>query len=125
MQQPGTITLETIGGGALSELFNVEIGRVLANIADPNTDESATRSISITVAFRPGPERDNAKVSISCQSKLAGIQSVKSQVLIGRRDGKLIAVEHDPKQQGLFDQAPRPVLAPVSEFRQAAAGGDQ
>ena len=104
------VTLDTLGGGALAELFEAELARVLANIADPNTNESTRRSISISVSFKPNRDRDIADVELTCSSKLAGIATVSTQLFMGRHQGKLIAVEHNPKQSTLFDQ-PRPQLA--------------
>jgi hypothetical protein len=98
------VTLDTIGGGALSELFGAELDRILANIADPNTDPTAKRQVTITVAFKPNRDRDLANVELKCASKLAGIMTVSAQV------------ENDPKQSKLFDNE-RP-LAAVGAFGQ-------
>lgn len=114
MNQQG-VTLDTIGGGALSELFATELARVLTNIADPNTDEKTKRSISITVTFKPNRDRDVAEVDLTCSSKLAGIVKVSTQLFMGRQQGKLIAVESDPRQSNLFDPARAP-LAAVASF---------
>jgi hypothetical protein len=108
------VTLDTIGGGALSELFGAELDRILANIADPNTDPTAKRQVTITVAFKPNRDRDVANVELKCASKLAGITTVSAQLFIGKHKGKLIAVENDPKQSKLFDNE-RP-LAAVGAF---------
>jgi hypothetical protein len=97
------VRLETIGGGALSELFTVELARILANIADPNTDTSK-RAITLTVTFAPNRDRDAADVSLTCVSKLAGVMNVETKVFMGKQHGKWIAVEHDPRQSNLFDQ---------------------
>lgn len=113
MQQQ--VTLDTIGGGALSELFGEELGRILANIADPNTEAAAKRVITIALKFKPNRDRDVADVEIACSSKLAGIMTVSSRVFMGKHQGKLIAVEHDPRQSTLFD-AERPALAAVANF---------
>jgi len=110
------VTLDTIGGGALRELFAAELARVLANIADPNTDTGAKRSITIAVSFKPNRDRDVADVELRCQSKLAGIASVSTQVFVGRAGGKLVAVENDPRQAALFD-VDKPQLAAVATFR--------
>lgn len=116
------VTLENIGQGALAELFAVELGKVLANIADPNTDDKTKRTITMTVTFVPNGARDVADVSIACASKLAGIQRVKTQLFMGRIKGKLTAVESNPQQSHLFDED-KPQLAPVAtgEF---GKGGD-
>lgn len=109
------VTLDTIGGGALTELFQAELNRVLQNIADPNTDTGTKRVITVTVKFKPNRDRDVADVEIACGSKLAGIMTVSTQVFMGKHQGKLIAVENDPRQTSLFD-AERPALAAVSAF---------
>lgn len=111
------VTLDTIGGGALPELFGAELARILANIADPNTDPTAKRAVTITVSFKPKADRDIADVELTCASKLAGITTVSTRLFMGRHQGKLIAVENDPRQSNLFDPA-RP--AAVATFGKAA-----
>jgi hypothetical protein len=113
------VTLDTIAGGALSELFEAELSRILANIADPNTDTKAKRVITIQVAFKPNRDRDIADVELKCHSKLAGIMTVNSVLYMGRREGKLIAVESDPRQSRLFDDE-RSALARVASFPKGA-----
>lgn len=110
-----TVTLDTIGGGALSELFTEELARVLANIADPNMDVGSKRTITITVTFKPNRDRDVADVALACRSKLAGLVTVDTQLFMGRKDGKLVAVESDPRQSNLFDRE-RP--SAVTAFQQ-------
>ncbi len=110
-----SVTLDTIGGGVVLELFGEELARVLANIADPNTDTKTKREIHIKVSFQPKKDREVADVDIKCSSKLAGIVTVSTQLFMGKQHGKLIAVENDPRQTGLFD-AERPQLAAVSTF---------
>lgn len=112
------VTLDTIGGGALAELFGAELSRILANIADPNTDAKAGRAITISVKFKPSASRDSAEVDLVCSSKLAGITTVQTQLFMGKHQGKLIAIENDPRQSGLFDEA-RPPLAAVADFKKA------
>ena len=102
-----SVSLDTIGGGALAELFTTELTRVLANIADPNTNEKTKRTITITASFKPNAARDVADVELTCSAKLAPIATVNTQVFMGRKDGKLVAVESDLKQSNLFDP-PKP-----------------
>ena len=104
------VTLETLAGGALPELFAEELARVLANLTDPNMSTAASRAITITVTFRPNRDRDAADVSVSCSSKLAGTLGVDTKVFLGKQHGKWIPVEHDPRQSDLFDaDGPRAV----------------
>lgn len=105
------VTLDNLGGGALAELFQTELARVLANITDPNTDEKTKRTIVITVALKP-KDRGVADVELTCSAKLAPIAKVSTQVFMGRHQGKLMAVENDPRQSSLFDQPkPAPIAA--------------
>ncbi len=112
-----SVTLETIGGGALAELFAAELARVLENIADPNTDPKTKRQITLAVVFKPGRDRDVADVEMKCGSKLAGIMTVNTQLFMGRQHGKLVAVENDPRQSSLFDQEPAGPRAAVAPFK--------
>jgi hypothetical protein len=112
------VSLETIAGGALKELFQAELTRVLENITDINTDPQQKRSITVNVEFKPGAKRETADVKVKCVSKLAGLMTVNTQVFMGKQNGKLVAVENDPRQGGLFDpDQPRP-LAAVAPFTQ-------
>lgn len=104
------VTLNTIGGGVLTELFDAELARILSNITDPNTDTTSKRVMTIQVKFKPNRDRDIADVELTCSAKLAGIQTVSTQLFMGRHKGKLIAVENDPRQSNLFDKE-RPIAA--------------
>lgn len=118
------VTLDTIGGGALVELFENELGRVLENIQDPNTDAKARRTITVKVAFAPNENRDVTDVNLTCSSKLAGIKTVVTRLFVGKVKGQLVAIENDPRQGALFDQ-PRPAPAPVAvgEFQSRSNEG--
>jgi hypothetical protein len=118
------VTLDTIGQGALVELFDAELARVLENIQDPNTDAKTKRTISVKVTFAPNENRDVTDVNLTCGSKLAGIKTVSTRLFVGKVKGQLVAVEHDPRQGALFD-APRPAPAPVAvgEFPQRSNEG--
>jgi hypothetical protein len=112
-----TVSLATIGGGALGELFDAELGRILSNISDPNTSATQKRAMTITLNFKPGRERDVAEVSLKCESKLAGIQTVQTQLFLGKMGGKYVAVENDPRQSKLFDEDRAPLAAvPRGDF---------
>lgn len=105
------VTLETVGGGAALELFERELRDVLKNIQDPNTDAEATRSIALTVSFSPHEDRESAGIAVAAKTKLAPARPHVSHVYIGQKDGRLLAVEHDPRQSDLFrdDGSVRPI----------------
>jgi len=110
------IALETLAKGSLGELFAAEVAKVIANIADINTDPKQSRKITIDLVFKPGADRGSADVKINCNSKLAGLMTVNTQLFMGLHNGKLVAVENDLRQGNFFDsQQPKP-LAAVSAF---------
>lgn len=119
------VTLDTIGSGALVELFDAELARVLENITDPNTEAKTRRTITVKVSFAPNENRDLADVNLTCSSKLAGIKTVGTRLYVGKTRGKLVAVENDPRQTALFDQ-PQPARpSAVANFsQQPTAGGE-
>lgn len=99
-----TMTLSNLCGGAIEELFQRELERVLENIRDPNTKAQKARGISIGIDFAPDEERDSCAVVFCVKSKLQPPMAHKTQVYVLRAYGRLVAIENDPKQlQMRFD----------------------
>lgn len=112
---PNPIGLSTIAEGAVEEVWQAEVERVLANIDDQNTDWKAKRTITLVFEFVPDEERRIAALGIRASSKLAGIKGRATLVYLGRQGGKLIAVEA-AHQEDLFAAAPRrPEIVPTPE----------
>jgi hypothetical protein len=59
-------TISSIGGGVVSEQFEVSMHRVLQNILDPNCNPETVRRITITIAFKP---HGDGEVSVASQVK--------------------------------------------------------
>jgi methyl coenzyme M reductase subunit C-like uncharacterized protein (methanogenesis marker protein 7) len=98
------VTIETIGGGVIPELFDREIAAILENIADPNTTTKKAREIDIKIKITPQEGREVAFVEVSCNSKLAGVDPKGSAIYIARQQGALVALVKDPRQETLkFD----------------------
>lgn len=96
------VSLETIGNGALPELFGHEWNKLLANAQDPNTDPEETREITIKVKVKPNKNRDEAQTRVSISSKLASFSPVQQRVFMGEKNGAPVAVTFDPKQGDMF-----------------------
>lgn len=60
------IDLNSFADGALFERVNIELKKVLENIADPNTDPKKVRKINITIAVAGDQQRD----VLNCRYKL-------------------------------------------------------
>jgi hypothetical protein len=71
------------------------------------------RQITLTVKIKPGKKRNMAAASIRCESKLPGLLPTSTALFFGRKDGKLVAVESDPDQDGLFDGKGDRKLRPI------------
>jgi hypothetical protein len=108
MDEP-TVTLATLGQGAAGELFEKELQEVLKNIADVNTDPKAKREVLLRVSITPNDEREMGDTVVSVVSKLAPVRKVKTLLFLGRRQGRLVAVESNPKQLTFDEGPPRPV----------------
>lgn len=106
------IRLDTIAGGAAMDRFDEELSKVLANIADPNTNPEKLRSITIKITMRPNKVRDAGEVVVSSEAKLAPVKPADATVFFGKVGGRRVAVAWDPRQGGLFD-APRPTIVPL------------
>jgi len=98
MQEYAPVTLSTLGNGAVEELFQEELERVLRNIADPNTVPTAVREISLKVKIAPNKDRAVGEVQVIPSSKLAPAHQFDTVVYMGRHQGRLIAQEHNPTQ---------------------------
>lgn len=103
------VTLANIAGGAAEVLFARELDRVLENIADPNTSDSSAREITVKVTIKP-KNREMGLVTVQSASKLGAMTGEGTLVYIGRLEGRMIAVENNPRQAQIdFDAASRPV----------------
>jgi hypothetical protein len=123
------LTLASLGKGAVLELFDRELQRVLENISDINTNPRTKREIQIKVIFEPeDKDREIAYATVEFTTKLAGVNPTKPQTLyIGKKDGKLVAVAENLRTPTLFDNE-KPTITPLRSipgFAPAAHdGGD-
>ncbi len=112
------ITVSNLADGAVDELFQDALGKVLTNIKDLNTDHKGKREILMKFTVTTDEERNVGKITVSCDCKLAGVKGVAVGVYIGQHEGLLVAVEA-PRQPDMFPNprsAPRLVAeAPVSK----------
>lgn len=116
--EPEKIVLPTLGNiakGAAEERFQHEWSRVLENIADPNTDPEASRTITLTFTVKPDAKRETMSVSVQGKAKLAALARAETFMSLGRIKGALVATEPGLAQRGLFDEEqPAPAPAPVT-----------
>lgn len=100
--ESNVITIATICNGGVPEVFARELAEVLANIADPNTDASTTRGLTLKFTFKPLDDRSGAIVSFSCRPVLQPVKVATSPVFLSRHSGQLQAYALDHRQASLF-----------------------
>lgn len=89
------LNIANIAKGALLERADVEIKRVLENIADHNTDYKKARKITLTLDFRALDEsREAIKVDLQAKSSIAPYNAVTTQLYVDRdQHGEIVAQE--------------------------------
>ena len=107
------LTLLTICKGSVQEIFQHELAKIIANIADPNTKAAKTRTLQMTFTFTPYPDRSGANVEITCKAMPAPFDasSVSGSIYLAKRDGKYSAFSRDLRQELLFS-GEEEVIAP-------------
>ena len=86
------VSLETIQNGAVVDMFNEELQKVMKNIADENTKPDAVRSITITVKIRPDKTRRSAATQVDCKITLSPVKPSDGFISLNQtKDGSLEA----------------------------------
>ena len=81
------ISLNDFMNGAVEERVAEEMGKVIENILDPNTDDKA-RKLNIEFKIEPGSDSKSAKMSFVVKSKLRPAESLGTIIAIGEtKDG--------------------------------------
>ncbi len=76
--------LGQIGLGVVEEKFSHELGKVIVNISDPNTEIDKAREITIKFKIKPDKERrDMCSMTASVVSKMAPAMAYVSRIACG------------------------------------------
>jgi hypothetical protein len=114
--EPASINIGNINEGAAIDAFDLELRKVLENIADLSTVATATRSITLKVDFKPESDRCKVHTEFSISAKLAGIEKHVSKIYVAKSDdGALVALDADPRQMPLW-ATPKRAEPPVIQF---------
>lgn len=115
------LRLSDLVGGAAEERFIEAFGRILENIADPNTDAEEQRKLTIEMKFKPAKSRERFDMAVTVKTKTAARSSVSTVVFFGRRnDGSWEATEWVPPTQLSLNEAQAP--APEEPIEKPATG---
>jgi hypothetical protein len=111
-----TINIGNINEGAAVDAFDLELRKVLENIADLSTVATATRAIVLTIDFKPESDRCKVHTEFSIKTKLAGIEKHVSKIFVAKSDdGALVALDADPRQMPLWE-TPKKATPPIIQF---------
>jgi len=98
---PKQLNLAEMAQGAFMEQFHRELNKVLANIADPNTDAKKARKITLTITLKPDENRDVVAVDAQSKSVLVPAKSLSTRIVIDReKDGTVVGAELMSAQKG-------------------------
>lgn len=95
--------------GAIMEACNVEVGKVMDNIFDLNTDAKKKREVTIKLSFTPSADRQQVNISAQASCKLQPNNAIETALYCGKDNvsGKIQAVElvpNIPGQLGFTDE---------------------
>ncbi len=88
------IDLNTFADGALAERANLELQKILENIADPNTDPKKARTLTLTISLAADDKRDVVLTNVVAKSKLSPAKPIETKLLMDLdNDGKVTGAE--------------------------------
>lgn len=87
------IPLHQLSNGECEDIFKENIERLLLNAIDPSTSSKGKRKFTLKVEFKPTEKRREVDVTLSSSFNLVGKKPVKTRIMVGRRDGHVVAAE--------------------------------
>lgn len=88
------INTETFAAGAMAEKLNIELQKVMENIADPNTDAKKARKVTLTLTLKPDENREIISVAVDTKCALVAAKGVSTTMLLGTDNaGKVVSRE--------------------------------
>ncbi|GAB7387394.1 replication terminator protein [Bacillaceae bacterium] len=89
-----SIDLSSFAGGAVVERFNIELQKILENVADPNTDPKKARKLQLTLTIKADENRDIANVSIQTKTTLVPAKEIETKLIMDRDSrGRIVGQE--------------------------------
>ncbi|MRX54813.1 replication terminator protein [Bacillus idriensis] len=76
------IDLNSFAEGAMAERFDVELQKILENIADPNTDAKKVRKLTLTISLKADDKRDLVLTNVIAKSTLAPAKEIEAKLLM-------------------------------------------
>lgn len=89
------INMEEFANGAFTTQINRALEEVTKNIQDPNTDATAARKITVSIAFKPNEQRNFVATGVQTKTALAPALGAVTAISMGKnlKTGEVEAVE--------------------------------
>ena len=97
------INLSNLDGGALAELFEANLPRLLDNVKDPNTKPEALRQVSITLKVKPTKSRREAVITYGVNLKLAAANERSTTVFLAKDEAGEPCLKEYPQDKDIED----------------------
>lgn len=101
------INLQELAGGSVAERIDIELQKVLENIADPNTDPKKARKLQVTLTFKADDNRDIANLSVQVKPTLIPAKQTETKVVLDFDDNGMVTgaeLKSGQKGQCYIDQ---------------------
>jgi len=107
---PELLSIDNMASGAVYEMFNEALKRLAANVADPNTEPTQKRKLTLTIDVTPYKDRSGAEYKARVDAKLAGLKPAEANMYFANRGGEFLAFGRNTKQEEIqFEMQPAPV----------------
>jgi len=95
------LAIDNIADGAVTDLFNYEWARLIADIADENKRAKAPRTLTIKLKVSPSEDRGSGDIEVEVTSSLAKPKPTTGTVYLTEEQGRVESYANDPKQAEL------------------------
>ncbi|MCI8403272.1 MAG: hypothetical protein HFE49_00050 [Clostridia bacterium] len=89
-----------VARGAIGELLDYELMKVVDNISDLNTKAESVRKLTITVSFKPDSARQNISMSTQIKPTLVPTNNVETALYLAESSEGRALVEMVPQTPG-------------------------
>lgn len=84
----------SLANGAVKELLDDSLSKVINNIKDLNTSPIKVREVVLKIKIKPSEDRENCVYGIFCEEKLAPVKEVTNvAILAEEKNGKFSIYE--------------------------------
>lgn len=83
MLSSNTASILEMAKGAIMEQADIEVGKIIQNILDLNTDPTKKRKLTMTVEFTPSSSRDTVVVNVVTKSQLQPNNPIRTSLYVG------------------------------------------